>query len=171
MAFLAAARLYTLSGESVSLDAKAEDISGEKAKKVYKAKPYEQMAHSGERVQVDVKVVPRNCIAGPDLRLFQHAAIEEFSQLRFLAAYPEQSTYLLFSRFPSQPDGVVCTPRHNGKVDCSRREAQKRFYYCSDFYSLDDFAKQLTAHHSRSNKLPMKPPHRFSPIEFTVHYI
>ena len=64
-----------------------------KPKKTYKPKPYEQMTHPGERVQVDVKVVPRSCIADPDLRLFQYTAIDEFTRLRFLAAYPEQSTY------------------------------------------------------------------------------
>ena len=64
----------------------------EKPKKVYKPKPYEQMTYSGQRVQVDVKVVPRVCIADPELRLFQYTAIDEFTRLRFLAAYPEQST-------------------------------------------------------------------------------
>lgn len=42
-----------------------------KAKMTYKPKPYEQMTHPGERVQVDVKVVTRKCIADPELRLFQ----------------------------------------------------------------------------------------------------
>ena len=65
----------------------------EKPKKTYKSKPYEQMTYPGERVQVDVKVVPRKCIANPELRLFQYTAIDEFTRLRFLAAYPEQSTY------------------------------------------------------------------------------
>ena len=51
------------------------------------------------------------------------------------------------------------TPRHNGKVERSHREDQKRFYSCHDFYSLDDFAKQLAVHHSRSNNLPMRPLH------------
>ena len=64
-----------------------------KKKKVYQPKPYEQMTHPGQRVQVDVKVVPRTCIADPELRLYQYTAIDEFSRLRFLAAYPEQSTY------------------------------------------------------------------------------
>ena len=65
----------------------------EKKKKTYTPKPYQQMTRPGERVQVDVKVVPRKCIADPELRLFQYTAIDEFSRLRFLAAYPEQSTY------------------------------------------------------------------------------
>ena len=63
------------------------------------------------------------------------------------------------------------TPRHNGKVERSHREDQKRFYSCHDFYSLYDFAKQLAVHHSRSNNLPMRPLHRLSPIEFIVQYV
>ena len=59
----------------------------------YKPKPYEQMTYPGQRVQIDVKVVPLRCIADPELRLFQYTAIDEFSRLRFLTAYPEQSTY------------------------------------------------------------------------------
>jgi transposase InsO family protein len=55
--------------------------------------PYEQMLYPGQRVQVDVKVVPRSCIADPDLKLYQYTAIDEFSRLRFLAAYDEQSTF------------------------------------------------------------------------------
>ena len=51
------------------------------------------MTYPGERIQVDVKAVPRRCITDPELRLFQYTAIDEFSRLRFLAAYSEQSTY------------------------------------------------------------------------------
>ena len=62
-------------------------------KNSYEPKPYEQMQYPGQRVQVDVKVVPRKCIADPELKLYQYTAIDEFTRLRFLAAYPEQSTY------------------------------------------------------------------------------
>ena len=51
------------------------------------------MTYPGERVQVDVKVVPRRCITDPELKLYQYTAIDEFTRLHFLAAYPEQSTY------------------------------------------------------------------------------
>ena len=64
-----------------------------KPKKKYIPKPYEQMQYAGQRIQIDVKVVPRACIADSQLRLFQYTAIDEFSRLRFLAAYDEQSTY------------------------------------------------------------------------------
>ena len=64
----------------------------EKKKKAYTPKPYQQVTYPGERVQVDVKVVPRRSITDPELRLFQYTAIDVFSRLRFLATYPEQST-------------------------------------------------------------------------------
>ena len=61
---------------------------------VYKPKPYEQMTYPGERVQVDVKVVPRKCIAGPEMKLYSiHTAIDEYTRIRFLYGYEEQSTY------------------------------------------------------------------------------
>ena len=62
-----------------------------KQKETYTPKPYEQMTCPGQRIQVDVKIVPRRCIADPELCLFQDTAIDEFTRLRFLAAYPEQS--------------------------------------------------------------------------------
>lgn len=68
-------------------------MPGPKPKKKYNPKPYEQMQYPGQRVQIDVKVVPRRCIADPQLRLFQYTAIDEYSRLRLLAAYNEQSTY------------------------------------------------------------------------------
>lgn len=64
---------------------------GEKKKRV--VKPYEQMTHPGERVQIDVKVVPRKCLANPEQRLFQYTAIDEYTRIRFLYGYEEQSTY------------------------------------------------------------------------------
>ena len=188
-------------------------------KPAYKPKPYEQMTYPGQRVQVDVKVVPRRCIADPELRLFQYTAIEEFTPLRFLAAYPEQSTYSsadflkrLFKWYARRGIRVECvqtdngpeftnrfltgrqdcpslfektaydldirhklirpyTPRHNGKVERSHREDQKRFYSCHSFYSLDDFAKLLTVHNRRSNNFPMRPLGWLSPSEFTVQYV
>lgn len=185
-----------------------------KPKKKYKPKPYEKMTHPGERVQIDVKVVPRRCIADPELRLFQYTAIDEYSRLRFLGAYTEQSTYSsadflkktvqwfarrgvhvecvqtdngfeFTNRFsPSKKDLLTLfeaaaaelhirhklirpyTPRHNGKVERSHREDQKRFYDKHSFYSLADFNRQLTAHQNRSNNIPMRPLNWGSPIEF-----
>lgn len=85
---------------------KLEMFPKQKEEKKYVPKPYEQMSCPGQRVQVDVKVIPRRCITDPELRLFQYTAIDEFSRLRFLAAYPEQSTYFL-CRLPETAGEVV----------------------------------------------------------------
>ena len=188
-------------------------------KSACKPKPYQQMTYPGQRIQVDVKVVPRRCITDSELRLFQYTAIDEFTRLRFLAAYPEQSTcssadFLkkLFKWYARRGIRVECvqtdngfeftnrfsnskrdlptlfettaahlgirhklirpyTPRHNGKVERSHREDQKRFYSCHSFYSLDDFAMQLAVHNRRSNNFPMRPLSWLSPNEFIVQYV
>ena len=191
----------------------------ETLKNHYTPKPYEQMTYPGQRVQVDVKVVPRRCIADSELRLFQYTAIDEFTRLRFLAAYPEQSTYSsddflsklvrwyarkgikieciqtdngfeFTNRFSNSKRDIPTlfevtaqrlgirhklirpyTPRHNGKVERSHREDQKRFYSCHSFYSLKDFETQLAVHNRRANNFPMRPLGWLSPAEFTVQYV
>ncbi|MEI3103260.1 MAG: DDE-type integrase/transposase/recombinase [Oscillospiraceae bacterium] len=148
-----------------------------------------------------------------------NTAIDEFTRLRFLAAYPEQSTYSsadflrrLRAWYARRGIEVECvqtdngfeftnrfsnskrdlptlfektaaelgirhklirpyTPRHNGKVERSHREDQKRFCSCHSFYSLDDFAKQLAVHNRRANNLPMRPLRWLSPNEFAVQYV
>lgn len=190
----------------------------QKAKKRYVPKPYEQMTYPGQRVQVDVKVVPRSCIADPELKLYQYTAIDEFSRLRFLAAYPEQCTYSsadfleklvawykrrgimvecvqtdngfeFTNRFSASKRNIPTlfeatafrlgikhklirpyTPRHNGKVERSHREDQKRFYSCHSFFSLADFGGQLAAHQSRSNNRPSRPLNWLSPREFLASF-
>ena len=213
-------RGYTRRPESLFRVMKKLGLFQPKEKKpAYKPKPYQQMTYPGQRIQVDVKVVPRHCIADPELRLFQYTAIDEFTRLRFLAAYPEQSTYSsadflkkLFKWYARRGIRVECvqtdngfeftnrfsnskrdiptlfettaaqlgirhklirpyTPRHNGKVERSHREDQKRFYSCRSFYSLDDFAKQLAIHNRRSNNFPMRPLNYRSPSEFTVQFV
>ena len=185
-----------------------------KEKRKYVAKPYEQMTHPGERVQIDVKVVPLRCIVDPSLKLFQYTAIDEFTRLRCLGAFQEHSSYssAVFLKkavawYARRGIRVECvqtdngaeftnrfsvkdrshltlfettaaslgirhklirpfTPRHNGKVERSHREDQKRFYDSHSFYSLADFGGQLAAHQSRSNNMPMRPLGWLSPTEF-----
>ena len=213
-------RGYTRRPESLFRVMRKLGLFPRKEKKLsYKPKPYQQMTCPGQRIQVDVKVVPRRCITDPELRLYQYTAIDEFTRLRFLAAYPEQSTcssadFLkkLFKWYARRRIRVECvqtdngfeftnrfsnskrnlptlfestaaqlgirhklirpyTPRHNGKVERSHREDQKRFYSCRSFYSLADFARQLAVHNRRSNNFPMRPLSWLSPNQFTVQYV
>ena len=195
---------------------KLDMLPAAKEKKKYVPKPYEQMTYPGQRIQIDVKVVPRKCIADPNLRLFQYTAIDEFSRFRILGAYAEQSTYSsadflrrVVKSFARKGIKVECvqtdngfeftnrfsntnrdlqtlfestaaelnirhklirpyTPRHNGKVERSHREDQKRFYDVHRFFSLADFDAQLAAHQARSNSTPMRPLAWLSPKVFLL---
>lgn len=63
----------------------------------YVAQPYEKMLYPGQRVQVDVKVVPKSCIVpnadGLQEKFYQYTTIDEYSRYRFVMAFKEQSTY------------------------------------------------------------------------------
>ena len=67
------------------------------------------------------------------------------------------------------------TPRHNGKVERSHREDNKRFYSKTTFYSFSDFKQQLKAYRYRSNNIPMRPLGWLKPTEYlrqyTVQYV
>ena len=66
-------------------------------KKQYEAKPYEQMKYPGERIQVDVKYVPRKNLTEEvkerDGIYYQYTAIDEYTRQRVLWASKEHSTY------------------------------------------------------------------------------
>ena len=74
------------------------------------------MTYPGERIQVDVKVVPRKCIADPEMKLYQYTAIDEYTRIRFLYGYEEQSTYS-FSRLCKKA-GEMSQKRRGITVKC-----------------------------------------------------
>lgn len=196
-----------------------------KSKKTKAAsKPYEQMQYPGQRVQIDVKFVPKECIHDKEWKnYYQYTAIDEYSRLRYLEGYQQANTYSstdfinkVVRWFGRQGIRIECvqtdngqeftahyqkrednlsknlfeetllargikhkrikpyTPRHNGKVERSHREDQKRFYDHASFYSFQDFRSQLRRHNQRSNHMPMRPLKYLSPILFlnqTVQYV
>lgn len=191
------------------------------SKKKYVPKPYESMNYPGERVQIDVKWVPMECMVGEQgQRYYQYTAIDEYSRLRYLGAFQEANTYSsaqflqdAIAWFARRGITIECvqtdngteftkrllrtrdeenltlfeqqlqvrgirhkfirpyTPRHNGKVERSHREDQKRFYTRGRFYSFADFSKQLKRHNQRSNNIPMRPLGFLSPIQFLAHTV
>lgn len=193
-------------------------------KKKYEAQAYEQMQYAGERIQVDVKVVPRGCIEDQNWkRYYQYTAIDEYSRLRYLEAFQTADTFSsatfiehAISWFKQKGIPVECvqtdngveftkrflktkdeqnkslfetllaqkgirhklikpyTPRHNGKVERSHKEDQKRLYNRAKFYSFEDFKKQLRKHNQRTNNIPMRPLKFLSPVQFlslNVQYV
>lgn len=196
-------------------------VRKENPKKKYAAKPYEQMSHPGERVQIDVKWVPKGCVVGGiNQKYYQYTAIDEYSRIRYLGAFQEANTYssmqflndavawfarrgisiecvqtdngteftkrLLRTRdeqnltlFESRLQSLGIrhkfirpyTPRHNGKVERSHREDQKRLYNSAKFHSFDDFVTQLKRHNQRSNNIPMRPLGFLSPRQFLLNFV
>ena len=57
------------------------------------------------------------------------------------------------------------TPRHNGKVERSHRNDQKRFYSYLKFYSYNDLLIQMKAYLKRSNNIPMQSLNWLTPLE------
>ncbi|MGC4020161.1 MAG: integrase core domain-containing protein [Muricomes sp.] len=64
------------------------------------------------------------------------------------------------------------TPRHNGKVERSHRKDNERFYATHQFYSLEDFSKQLKRYNTKDyNRFPMRPLLWNSPTEVLKDYL
>ena len=215
-------RIYANHRKPLAGDAKGRLDSAGREEETLQTKPYEQMQYPGQRVQIDVKVVPRRCIADPQLKLYQYTAIDEYSRYRVLGAYEEQSTFSsadflskvvkhfarkgvaveciqtdngfeFTNRFSSSQRDLetlfeatarqlgIChklirpyTPRHNGKVERSHREDQKRFYDTHRFYSLATWWAASCP--PKSEQLPsMRPLHWAAPREvlssFPVQYV
>lgn len=58
----------------------------------YKPKPYAKAEYPGQKVQIDVKYVPKECVAG-DTKYYQYTAIDECTRLVYREMYDEHSTY------------------------------------------------------------------------------
>jgi len=185
-----------------------------KKKKPPKSGKMEEMQYPGQKIQIDVKHVPKSCVNTEyPTRLYQFTAIDEFSRLRYIEWFNDNSSYsamqfLLktlkyfhkeygfkvrtvqtdngreftnrFDRYPKETlfEKTLAeleishklirpyTPRHNGKVERSHREDQKRFYNTHKFFSLDDLNKQMYLHMRYTNNRPMRPSNYISPIEY-----
>ena len=89
-------------------------------------KPYEQMSYPGQRVQIDVKFVPKICIVGQEepTQWYQYTFIDEYTRFLYPEAFPEHSTYssTLFiqhcvKRFPY---AIECVQTDNGSEFTNR---------------------------------------------------
>lgn len=69
---------------------KAEKPTKKKAKK--KPKPYQRADYPGQKIQIDVKYVPRYCVADGK-KYYQYTAVDECSRWTFREMYDEHSTY------------------------------------------------------------------------------
>jgi transposase len=96
-----------------------------------KNKPYEAIQFPGERFQIDVKYVPKECLTGSltGKKLYQYTAIDECTRWRHIAIFEEHSThssveflYQLLDKFPFQ---ITCVQTDNGSEFTSRYTGAK----------------------------------------------
>ena len=88
----------------------------------YIAKPYEEMTHPGQRIQIDVKHVPASCIVSQDdhrsHKYYQFTAIDEYSRFRYVEGFDDISTYssktFLENMLKAFPFPVECVQTDNG---------------------------------------------------------
>ncbi len=134
-------------------------------KQKHKYKPYHTPKTPGEKIQIDVKFVPSSCLLSDlkSTKLYPYTAVDKatsFSYLSFSLQCVQtdngfEFTNCLISEKKSLFEETLlineiqyhpirpATPRHNGKVERSHREDQKRFYDKTTCYSLEDTYKQL----------------------------
>ena len=109
-------------------------------KKQYVPKPYEQMKYPGQRIQIDVKYVPTNCLCRElqemGEKYYQYTAIDEYTRQRVLWASKEHSTYastkFLEHIVKAFKYPIECVQTDNGmeftnKLDNSKKDKKTMF--------------------------------------------
>ena len=109
-------------------------------KKQYVPKLYEQMKYPGQRIQIDVKYVPTNCLCRElqemGEKFYQYTAIDEYTRQRVLWASKEHSTYastkFLEHIIKAFKYPIECVQTDNGmeftnKLDNSKRDKKTMF--------------------------------------------
>jgi len=94
-------------------------------------KPYERMECCGQRVQVDVKYVPKECLRGAlaGQKLYQYSAIDEYSRMEFKMIFDELSSYnavqFLKQMIRFFPFPIACIQSDNGTEFTNRFHSEK----------------------------------------------
>lgn len=87
-------------------------------KKRYKPQPYDTPKIAGERVQIDVKYVPRCCHVKGLAQLYQFTAVDECTRLRYRYIFEELSSYnaakFLMMAQNYYPFEIQCVQTDNG---------------------------------------------------------
>ena len=163
----------------------------EKPKKLYKRKKKaEQAKYPGERVQIDIKYVPEECIqfGTRDQKYYQITALDEYTRKRVLRIADEKSTYqtakflenlereLGFDIKKVQTDNgkeYVTTrpysPWENGKVERSHR-LDSKYYADKKFKSKEELLRAIRKYNTRYNNISRKVLGFKSPNEVLKEY-
>lgn len=100
----------------------------------YVPKPYEQMIYPGQRVQIDVKFIPKSCLVGQAAEeggYYQYSFLDEYSRFRYLEAFREHSTYssarFILHCVKKFPYPIECVQTDNGTEFTNRLVSPKEY--------------------------------------------
>lgn len=84
---------YTRSyGGFKRIASKLRDVKGKKKETKKKPKPYKRAEYPGQKIQIDVKYVPKECVTNGE-KYYQYTAVDECSRWAYREMYDEHSTY------------------------------------------------------------------------------
>lgn len=116
-------------------------------KKRHKAQPYDTPKIAGERIQIDVKYVPKECHAPGLSQMYQFTAVDECTRLRFRYIFEELSSYnaakFLLMAQNYYPFEVKCVQTDNG------REFTNLTYGDSRLSVFESYCKKAGVAHKR----------------------
>ena len=136
-------------------------------KKQPENREYKQATYPGEKIQVDVKYVPTNCMLNEDkeknIRYYQYTAIDEYSRQRVVMATKEHSTYesakfvkLIIKKFKFNIETIQTD---NGL------EFTNRLSYKADRNTKTFFEKELEANNIKHKLIKPRTPKQNGKVE------
>jgi len=134
-------------------------FEGDKKKTKYVPKPYETMSYPGQRIQIDVKFVPVECLVGEakGQKYYQYTAIDEYSRFRYIEAFKEKSTYssyqFLWHVIKAFPFKIECVQTDNGFEFTNRlnSDTNKKTIFEEELRYLNIRYKQIKPYTPRHN--------------------
>jgi len=135
--------------------------------------------YPGDKVQVDIKYVPDECIGfkSHGKKYYQITAIDEYSRKRVLKVVDEK-TVTHTSKFIKTLEELGIkhkrtkpySPWQNGKVERSHRIDGEKFYSRHKFKSYEDMVTKLTRYNTRYNNIAKKVLGFLSPNQMVEQY-
>ena len=108
--------------------------------------PYETPQRAGERIQIDVKYVPRECHAEGLEQMYQFTAVDECTRLRYRYIFEERSSYnaakFLMMAQNYYPFAIECVQTDNGTEFTNALHSDR-------LSSFEKYCKKANIHHKR----------------------
>ena len=127
--------------------AKLKDVKGNKKRKRRKNKPYQRAEYPGQKVQVDVKFVPGECVVD-GRKYYQFTAVDECTRWTYRQMYDEHSTYsaekFLIELIQRCPFPIRQIQTDNG-TEFTKALISNAFQFLNDHYEGKDIVKRSSS--------------------------